>query len=101
MYFVFSFSIIGEVIKYYLFNSLVTNDRTDKKNLQNKINSFHANRKVLVDLLDIATAQEPGMLKAITTGTFFMIGQVVLSIDDRHISPCNMLTVHPVFTTIA
>ena len=45
-------------------------------------NSFHANRKVLVDLLDIATAQEPGMLKAITTGTFFMIGRVVLSIND-------------------
>ena len=34
MYLEISFSIIDEVIKYYLFNSLVTNDRfchTDKK----------------------------------------------------------------------
>ena len=43
--------------------------------------------------------QETGMLKAMaTTDTFFMIGQVILSIDDQHISPCNSLLVHPVST---
>ena len=40
--------------------------------------------------------QETGTLKATaTTGMFFVIGRVILSIDDRHISPCNSLLVHP------
>ena len=52
---------------------------------------IHANRKVLLDPLDIAT----GMLKAITaTGTFVMIGQVVLLIGDQPILHCNSLPVH-------
>ena len=51
-----SFSIIGEVIKYYLFNSLVTNDRFLPYRQERDNNSFHANRKVPVDWLDIATA---------------------------------------------
>ena len=43
--------------------------------------------------------QETGTLKAMgTTGMFFVIGRVILSIDDRHISPCNSLLVYPVST---
>ena len=44
--------------------------------------------------------QETGMLKAkATTVTFFMIGRVISSINDRqHISPCNSLLVHQVST---
>ena len=43
--------------------------------------------------------QETGKLKATaTTDTFSMIGQVILSIDDQHISPCKSLLVHPVST---
>ena len=35
------------------------------------------------------------MLKAkATTDTFFIIGRVILSINNRHISPCNSLQVY-------
>ena len=38
-----------------------------------------------------------GMLKAkATTETFFMIGQVILLINDQLISPCNSFLVHPI-----
>ena len=77
---------------------------TDKKSLQNETKiRFMETEKYL--WTDIATAiyiytQEPGMSKAIITivGTFFMIGQVVLSIDDQYISPCNSLPLHCVST---
>ena len=40
-----------------------------------------------------------GMLKAkATTDTFFMISRVILSINDRHISPGNSFLVNPVST---
>ena len=45
--------------------------------------------------------QETGMLKATaTTGTFFMISRVVLSIDNQHISPCNSSPAHRVSTKL-
>ena len=65
-------------------------------------NSITLVLQVSMDFKGIPTAIYNIMLKPMaTTNTFFMISRVILSIDDRHISPCNSLRVHLVVTITA
>ena len=74
------------------------------KIMQNKHNiySTRTERYLWTSRLSIQLyiyTQETGKLKATaTTDMFFMINQVILSINDQHISPCKSLLVHPVST---
>ena len=65
-------------------------------------NSFHSNRKVLGDFLDIATPmyihKNQVCRKLPLLQAHLIIGRLVLLIDDRHISPCNSLLVDPAST---